>query len=303
MDNDIDLNAVAVFVRIVETGSLSAAAQSLKMPKSTVSKRLASLEKALGVALITRTTRKLHVTEPGKAYFEHCQQSIRRMEQARIEVSAARDQPSGVFRITAPIDIAHALLPKVIHAFVARYPGIKVELLVSNRIVDFLAEGIDLAVRAGEMRDSGFVGRRLLELAANVYASPEYLRRYKAPLQPKDLSSIDFVGYMGPQRSFHMIKGRSSVKVDVNPKVIVDDFETIKELVALGTGVGWLPDFLAQASAGKLVPAVPGWHARSVGQVHFLYANSKHPSTNAKAFVATTMELLPSLLPGGKFQG
>lgn len=303
MDNDVDLNAMAVFVRIVETGSFSAAAQSMKMPKTTVSKRLATLEEALGVALITRTTRKLHVTEAGRVYFGHCQESIRRLEQARLEVTSVRGHPSGLLKITAPVDIAHTLLPKVIHAFVARYPSVKVELLVSNQIVDFLAEGIDLAVRAGAMRDSSFVGRRLIELTANVYASPEYLRRRKAPLQPKDLSSIDFIGYRGTQRSFYMVKGHSSAKIHVNPKVIVDDLETIKELVALGTGVSWLPDFLAQTAAGKIVPAVPGWRAKSVGQVHFLYANPKHPSTNVKAFIAVTMELLPSLLQGGTSAG
>ena len=292
MDNDVDLNAVAVFVRIVETGSLSAAAESMKMPKTTVSKRLASLEEALGVALITRTTRKLHVTEAGKIYFGHCQELLRRLQQARVEAASASERPSGLLRIAAPVDIAHTLLPKVIHAFVARYPSVKIELLVSNRIIDFLAEGIDLAVRAGAMRDSSFVGRRIFELTANVYASPEYLRRHKAPLLPKDLSSIDFIGYKGTQRSFYMVKRGSSVKINVNPKVVVDNLETIKELVELGTGVSWLPDFLAQTANGKIVPAVPGWRAKPVEQVHFLYANQKHPSTNVKAFIAVTMELL-----------
>ena len=130
MDNDIDLNAVAVFVRIVQAGSLSAAGRSLKMPKTTVSKRLAALEEALGVALITRTTRKLHVTEAGKAYFAHCQDSVRRLEQARVEVASAREHPSGTLKITAPVDIAHTVLPKVIGAFVARYPSVKVELVI-----------------------------------------------------------------------------------------------------------------------------------------------------------------------------
>jgi DNA-binding transcriptional LysR family regulator len=297
MVNDIDLNAVAVFVRIVEAGSRSAAARSLNMPKTTVSKRLAALESALGIALITRTTRKLHVTEAGKAYFAHCQESVRRLEQARVEATSAREHPSGTLKITAPVDIAHTVLPRVIHAFVARYPTVKVELVVSNRVIDFLDEGIDLAVRAGAMRDSSFVGRRFIELTANVYASSEYIGRCIEPLQPKDLSSADFIAFSGMQR-FYLVKGRSSVKIDVKPKVIVDDLETVKELVALGTGVGWLPDFLALTEAGRLLPAVPGWRARSVGQVHFLYANPKHPSINVKAFVALAMELLPSLLPG-----
>lgn len=298
MDNAFDLNAVVVFVRIVESGSLSAAARSMKMPKTTVSKRLASLEESLGVALIARTTRKLSVTEAGRAYFAHCQESLRLLEQARAEVTAARSHPSGHLKITAPVDIAHTLLPRVIHAFVGRHPGVRVELLVANRLVDLVGEGVDLAIRAGPMRDSGMVGRKLIELTANVYASHAYLRRCKAPLQPKDLSSVEFIGYGGANGPFHMVKGRSSVKVDVNPTLVVDDFETIKELVVLGTGAGWLPDFVAKTAGASIVPAVRGWRAKSVGQVHFLYAKQRHPSANVKAFIDVAMEVVPLFLKG-----
>jgi len=297
MDNRIDLNAVAIFVRIVETGSLSAAARTLQIPKTTVSKRLAVLEEALGLALITRTTRKLRLTEAGKAYFEHSQVAVRRLEQARAEMSSARDHPSGLLKITAPVDISHTVLAKVTDAFILRYPGVTVELMVTNRIVDLLGEGIDLAVRAGALRDSRLVGRRFMELTSNLYASPEYLRRHKVPLQPQDLSSADFIAFKGMQ-GLHLVKGRSSVKINVKPRVIVDDLETVRELVTLGTGIGWLPDFLAQTDGGKLLPAVPEWRANPAGDVHFLYANPKHPSINVTAFVALAIEMLPSILRG-----
>jgi DNA-binding transcriptional LysR family regulator len=140
---------------------------------------------------------------------------------------------------------------------------------------------------------------RYIELTANVYASPEYLRRYKAPLQPHDLPATDFIAFT-EVRNIHLLNGRKSVKVEVRPKVIADDLETVKELVALGTGVGWLPDYLAKAGGGRMLPAVPGWRARRVGQVHFLYANPKHPSANVKAFVKLAMELLPAILHGAR---
>ena len=297
MDNQIDLNAVAVFVRIVEAGSLSAAARFLKMPKTTVSKRLATLEQSLGVALITRTTRKLHVTDAGRSYFERCKDAMRSLEQARVELSSSREHPSGKLKIAAPVDIAHCVLPKVIDAFVARHPGVTVDLRVSNRVVDFLDEGIDLAVRAGPMRDSSLVGRRFIELSSNVYATPDYLRRHKGPLRPQDLSSADFIAF-SEMTSFDLVSGRSSVKINVHPKVTVDDLQTVKNLIALGTGVGWLPDFLAQADDARLVPAVPEWRARSGGQVHFLFANPKHPSASVRAFVTLAIEMLPSILRG-----
>jgi DNA-binding transcriptional LysR family regulator len=297
MDNRVDLNAVAIFVRIIETGSLSAAARTLQIPKTTVSKRLAELEQALGVALITRTTRKLHITAAGKAYFEHSQHAVRRLEHARTELSSGRDHPTGLLRITAPVDVAHNILPRVIDAFVVRNSGVKVELLVSNEVVDILGEGIDLAVRAGTMRDSSLVGRRFIELTANVYGTPDYLRRLKAPLQPQDIATADFIAF-GRLQCFDMVRGRSSARIHVKPRVIVDDLETVRELLMLGTGIGWLPDFLAQAAGGRLVPAVPEWHAKTAGQLHFLYANPKHPAANVSAFIALALELLPSILRG-----
>jgi DNA-binding transcriptional LysR family regulator len=295
MDNRIDLNAVAIFVRIVETGSLSAAARLLQIPKTTVSKRLADLEESLGVALITRTTRNLRVTDAGKTYFEHSQAAVRRLEQGRVEMSSVREHPSGLLKITAAADIAHTVLAKVIDAFVVRYPGVRVELIVTNRLVDLLGEGIDLAVRAGAMRSSGLVGRRFIDLTSNVYGSSEYLRRFKTPLQPQDLPSVDYIAFSQMQH-FDMVRGRSAVKINVRPRVTVDDLETVRELLMLGTGIGWLPDFLALVDAGKLVPAVPEWHARIAGQVHFLYANPKHPSVNVRTFVALALELLPTIL-------
>ena len=294
MDNRIDLNAVAIFVRIVETGSLSAAARTLQIPKTTVSKRLAVLEEALGVALITRTTRKLRLTEAGKAYFEHSLAAVRRLEQARVEMTSARDHPSGLLKITAPVDISHTVLGRVTDAFLLRYPGVRIEMMVTNRVVDILGEGIDLAVRAGAMRDSGLVGRRFMELTSNLYASPEYLRRHKVPLQPVFCRLY----WLRRNAAALCCQGTFIREITAKPRIIVDDLETVKELVTLGTGIGWLPDFLAQTDAGKLLPAVPEWRANSAGDVHFLYANPKHPSINVKAFVALAIEMLPSILRG-----
>lgn len=292
----MDLNAVAIFVRIVETGSLTAAARTLQIPKTTVSKRLAQLEKSLGVALITRTTRKLHVTEAGKGYFQHSQAAVRRLELGRAELSSAREHPCGTFRITAPVDVAHALLPGMVDVYTRRYPQVRVELLVTNRIVDLIDEKVDLAIRAGAMRDSSLGGRRFVGLTSNVYASPEYLRRYKSPLHPKDLASADFIAFTGMRR-IHLVKGTASVVVGAKPKILADDLTTVRELVAQGSGIGWLPDMLAQADSGRLLPAIAGWRAHVAGQLHFLFANPKHPSVNVQAFVAVATELLPSMLP------
>jgi DNA-binding transcriptional LysR family regulator len=297
MDNRLDLNAVATFVRIVEAGSLSAAARALGMPKTTVSKRLAMLEASLGVTLITRTTRKLRCTEAGKAYYERSQVAIRQLEEARAATTSQREHPSGRFRITAPVDISHGILPRIVASFLLRYPSVKVELIVTNRLIDLLGEEVDLAIRAGRMRDSGLVGRRFIGLSSNIYGSAEYLLRFKAPLSPADLDGVDFIGFAGMKR-IDLVNGRSTFRISAKPRVQVDDLETLKALISQSVGIGWLPDFLAQTSELKLLPALPNWRAKSAGQVHFLYPNSKHPSASVVAFVNLAISMLPTILPG-----
>jgi len=143
----MDLDAIAVFVRVVEAGSFSAAARRMGMPKATVSAKVARLEKRLGLSLLQRTTRKVRVTEAGEQYFRHCASAIREVEVAEAALQSASGKPSGVLKVTAPVDLGHTLLPRIVHAYAATYPDVTLELLVTNRIVDLVGEGIDLAIR------------------------------------------------------------------------------------------------------------------------------------------------------------
>lgn len=286
----MDLNSIAVFVKIVEAGSLSAAASLLKMPKTTVSKRLADLEEALGIALIQRTTRRLHLTEAGSRYLAHCQAAMQELEAGRAELTSASARPRGLLRITAPVDIGHTFLPHIVRAYLKKFPDVRVELLISNRVVDLVGEGIDLAIRAGSLKDSSLVARRYMELNANLWASPRYLRQFKNLSSPADLAQLEFIVF-GDTKAIELMNGRSTVKVPVTGRIKSDDLETIKSLVALGTGVGWLPDFLAQHhdKPGTLVPVLPGWRARPAGQAYFLYPKQKHASPNIRSFIETAL--------------
>src|SRR5215469_2150739 len=134
----MNLDDIAVFVRVVEAGSFSAAARRLGMPKATVSARVARLEKRLGLSLIQRTTRKLRVTDAGDEYFRHCAEAIREVEVAEAALQSTSGKPSGVLKVTAPADLGHTLLPRIVHAYAARYPDVSMELLVTNRVVDLV---------------------------------------------------------------------------------------------------------------------------------------------------------------------
>lgn len=290
----MDLDAIAVFVRVVESGSFSAAARRLAMPKATVSAKVARLEKQLGVSLIQRTTRKLRVTEAGAQYFRHCVEAIRQVELAEAALQSTSGKPSGLLKVTAPVDVGHTVLPRIVHAYAARYPDVSVELIVTNRIVDLVGEGIDLAIRPSQaLKDSSLIAQRYFEMGSNLWASPKYLRRLGALTHPRDLSGAQFVGFLG-RNSVVLTNGRSDVEIPTTARIRADDFETIKALLLSGDGLAWLPDFLAEeaAAAGTLVPVLPQWWPKERGSFYFIYVGRKYGLPKVQAFIQAALELL-----------
>ncbi|HXS20173.1 MAG TPA: LysR family transcriptional regulator [Steroidobacteraceae bacterium] len=282
-------------MRVVEGGSFSAAARRLGMPKATVSAKVARLEKQLGVSLIQRTTRKLRVTEAGQQYFRHCADAIREVELAEAALLSTSGKPSGVLKVTAPVDLGHALLPRIVNGYVARYPDVSVELLVTNRVVDLVGEGIDLAIRPSQaLKDSSLIAQRYFEIGSNLWASPHYLQRLGTPTHPRDLKEADFVEFL-QRRSAVLTNGRSDVEVTMTGRIRSDDFETTRALLLSGAGIAWLPDFLAEeaAQAGTLVPVLPQWRPKQRAAFYFVYAGGRYALPKVKGFIQTALEHSP----------
>ncbi len=281
------IEAIPVFVKVVEAGSFSGAARLLDMPKTTVSAKVAALEKRLGVKLIQRTTRKLHVTEAGVAYFRHCASAMREIELGEAALQETKGEPSGVLKVTAAVDIGHLVVPHITRAYLARYPGTSVELLISNRVVDLIGEGIDLAIRVGKLKDSSLIARRFFDVGTTLWAAPAYLEQVGAPVHPRNLARLAFVGFKG-MHSLRLSNGKSEVDVAMNGRVVADDLLAIKALAILGEGIAWLPDFLAAdaVKAGHLLPVLPAWKSKSMGNhIHFVYPGRQYASPNVKAFI------------------
>lgn len=301
----MDLNAVAVFVRVVEAGSFSAAARRMEMPKATVSAKVMHLEKSLGLSLLHRTTRKLRLTEAGEEYFRHCAQAIREIETAEAALQSASGKPSGILRVTAPVDVGHTLLPRVVSAYAAQYPGVAVELLVTNRIVDLVGEGIDLAIRPSQvLQDSSLIARRFYDIGSNLWASPEYLQHLGTPVHPRDLETATFVEFR-PRGSLVLTNGNSDVEIATSGRIRADDFETIKALLLLGEGIAWLPDFLAAdaAAGGALVPVLPQWRPKERAAFYFVYVGRKYGLPKVAAFIETALELVAGPNPTSRIRG
>jgi DNA-binding transcriptional LysR family regulator len=295
MDNMNYFDAIPVFVKVVEAGSFSAAARLLNMPKTTVSAKVAALEKRLELKLIQRTTRKLHVTEAGMKYFRHCANAIHEIELGEAALQSTQGEPTGVLRVTAPVDIGHLVLPRITRAYLARYPGTSVELLVSNRFVDLIGEGVDLAIRAGTLKDSSLVAKRFFDVAASLWASPGYLRQLGTVSHPRGLAKASFIRFKAIN-TLRLTNGKSAVEVPMNGRIVADDLETIEALAVLDAGIAYLPPFLAADAvrAGSLVAVLPRWKSQSMGGMSFVYAGRKYTPPKVQAFIQIAQQVVAS---------
>ena len=288
------MDPITVFVKVVESGSFSLAARRLGMPKTTVSAKVAGLEKRLGVRLIERTTRKLRMTEAGATYFHHCAIATREVELGEAALQSAKAKPSGVLRVTVPADLGHALLPRIAKAYAAKYPDVSLELTLTNRVVDLVEEGVDLAIRwAGSLKDSSLIARRFIETSSNLWASPRYMKRFGKPAHPRDLTNAVFLVHP-VLKTVMLTNGKSDFELTLNGRVCVDDLEVIMALIVQGEGVAWLPDFLAgdAVEAGKLVPVLPQWRPKKhqLWTYYFVYAGRRYALPKVEAFIQTALE-------------
>jgi DNA-binding transcriptional LysR family regulator len=295
MDNMSYFDAIPVFVKVVEAGSFSAAARLLNMPKTTVSAKIAALEKRLELKLIQRTTRQLHVTEAGMKYFRHCSNAIHEIELGEAALQSTQGEPSGVLRVTAPVDIGHLVLPRITQAYLARYPATSVELLVSNRLVDLIGEGVDLAIRAGTLKDSSLIAKRFFDVEASLWASPAYLRQLGNVSHPRSLADGSFIRFKAIN-AFRLTNGKSTVEVPMAGRIVADDLETIKALAVLDAGIAYLPPFLAADAvrAGSLVAVLPRWKSQSMGGMFFVYAGRKYTAPKVQAFIQIAQQIVAS---------
>ena len=238
-----DLNQVAVFVRVVETGSFTQAAQALSLPKSSVSRSVSRLETELGVRLLQRTTRSVHLTDAGQAYYTQVARALSGLEEAQAAVSQMQATPKGLVRLTAAVDVGVNVVAGLIARFVRLHPDIHVEMVLTGRLISLVEEGVDLAVRAGKLDDSSLVARRVGTLESRLFATPAYLRRHGTPKTVADLAGHDCVLFRGRRgRALWQLSGpKGAQRVEVTGHVSADDFAFIRQLLLAGSGIGLVP--------------------------------------------------------------
>ncbi|WP_428264483.1 LysR family transcriptional regulator [Haliangium sp.] len=273
------LNEIAVFARVVEHQGFSAAARQLGVPKSTVSRAVRRLEQRLGVRLLQRSTRTLALTDAGAAYHARVTQAMDLLAAAEAEVTQQQEAPTGVVRITAPYDFGVDVLPALVAGFVARYPELHVYTEVTGRVVDLIAEGFDLALRAGRMSDSALVARKIGAVEGRLFAAPAYLAARGTPTAVAELAGHDCVLFRPRDRGtrWHLHGPAGPESVDVTGPVGADEFSFVRAAVRLGAGIGMFPGFMgaADVAAGRLVRVLPEYERRG-SKLYLVYPSTEH---------------------------
>lgn len=246
----INPNDLLIFAHVADLGSFSRAAERLRLPKSTVSRRLAGLEQQVGERLLLRTTRRQTLTEFGLQLLEHARQVMAEVDAVAALSEHRQASPGGRLRVSMPSDFANLLLADTLAAFVALYPGISLELDLSARRVDLLGEGFDLAVRVGDLPDDALLAaRRLAVFPAGLYASPGYLAEHGEPQAPAELSQHDAVrllGGVGEPAGWTLVQGEQRWQGVPPGRASANSVELLIRLACAGAGIAAVPDHFAQ---------------------------------------------------------
>ena len=285
-------SAMQAFVRVVESGTFTKAADSMTLPKATVTRLIQDLEKELDTKLLNRTTRKVTVTVDGAAYYEQASRLLDEVQELESSMSRAKASPRGKLKVDIPSSLALAVIIPALPDFQARYPDIQLELGVSDRQIDIMTENVDCVIRAGEITDQSLVARRIGEFYLMVCASPAYLKRYGVPQHPRDLNGGNHhsIGYVssrsGKLCSISMSRDGEVVEVAGRHHLSVNDSNAGVTAALAGLGVLHTLPFLVQhhISSGVLEPLFMGWCTETI-PIHIVYPPNRHLSNKVRVFV------------------
>ncbi|WP_417707903.1 LysR family transcriptional regulator [Pseudomonas sp.] len=287
MNTSIDLPEMKVFAAVVTDGSFTAAAERLGTDKARISRIVRRMEEKLGARLLTRSTRHLSVTEVGRDYFERAISILTAAEAAEAAVAQQSREPKGLLKITAGSEFGPMVVDKWIAAFLRVAPKVTVEVEYTNRLVDIIHEGFDVAIRVGTLEDSGLSARKLGEVVYGLYASVHYLEEKPAPSAVSDLKRHDLIMKNTRGRAnWSLVNSSQTEKIAVPPRCAVNSMIAAKNLVLEGLGIAQLPRFMAEpyVTDGVLSPVLPEW-AEIPAPVHAVFASSRYMDPKVRSFV------------------
>jgi DNA-binding transcriptional LysR family regulator len=302
----LDLNETVMFVAVVEKGSFTAAARALGVPKTTLSRKVQALEERVGAMLLKRTTRRLGLTESGRLYYDHCARLPRVLEEAEAAVSQLSGSPRGWLRVTAPYSLGSQVIVPLVPEFMRRYPDLRIEMHLSNEVVDLVASDLDLALRVGALADSTLIARPLGLFTTHVYASPTYLARHGEPLVPADLQHHRALALaLHRQRgryAWTLRDGALAQEQAIAPVLLMNEPSAVRDAVLEGLGLALLPDRLAapHEAGGTLQRVLSVWSGPDA-ELNAVFPRDRVLPPKVRAFIDFLVERLaakPAALAG-----
>ncbi|OLP54740.1 LysR family transcriptional regulator [Rhizobium rhizosphaerae] len=294
------LSAMRVFLRVVETGNFTRAAATLNMPKTTVTNMVQGLEAHLRATLLNRTTRRVMVTTDGALYYERAQQILAELDELDGSMSNSQTQPSGRLRVEMAGAFADLLVVPNLCDFHDRFPKIRLDIGVGDRLVDYIAENVDCALRGGTPTDQSLIARKVGQMTMQTYAAPSYIQKFGAPVHPQDLEQNHFcVGYLnataGRVMSIAFEKGEERIEVDPHYVVSVNDARSYVNAAISGLGVAQAPSFLVRDALekGELVEVLQPWRCEPL-PLYIVYPHTRHLSNKVRVFVDWLAKLVQS---------
>jgi DNA-binding transcriptional LysR family regulator len=282
------LSAMAIFVRIVDKGSLTAASHGLETSVPSVVRTLAALERELGVRLLNRTTRRLHLTDEGAQYLDHCRTILSAVKDFELGLLSRQAQPSGRLSVTSSVLFGRRYVAPIAADFIGRYPEVTADLLFVDRVVSLIDEGIDVAVRIGHLRDSSLVAIRVGAVRRIVCASPKYLERHGAPQKPADITTHACVRHTGlaPRSEWQFRIGRRDTAIPVNAIMTCNEIDSALSACTGGIGLGMFLSYQAAPgrNSGDLKYVLEEFETEPL-PVHVVYPQTRLMSTRVRAFV------------------
>jgi DNA-binding transcriptional LysR family regulator len=299
-------DAMQAFARVVEAGSFTRAAETLRLNKTSVTQLVQQLEAHLRVKLLHRTTRQVQVTADGAAYYERVRRLLAELDDAETSLSSAQASPRGRIRVDVPTPLARMVLVPALPDFHAKYPDIQIDMGASDRMVDLIEDQVDCVIRGGEISNPSLVARRVGDLAIGAYAAPAYLQRAGTPAHPRELEHTQHrtVGYLsartGKVLSLTLHRGEERLSLQGRYALAVDDGNAYLAAGLAGLGVLWLPTYMAEAHAarGELVPLFEDWRFDPM-PLSLAYPPNRYVSAKVRVFIDWAVELLARRAPLG----
>lgn len=285
----VPLAGVEAFVAVVRAGSFVGAATALALSTSAVSRSIARLERALGVRLLHRTTRKVLLTDEGRAYHAHCARLLEGFAEANDEVKFGRTAPQGRLRVDMPVSLGRLVLLPALPRFLAAYPALELQLGMNDRIVDLLEEGVDAAVRIGDLRDSGLVAQKVGQTRWVTAAAPSYLAGRPRPRHPRDVAGMDCIGFFYPStgkpRTWEFMRGDVREVFEPRARLVMGNAEATVDAAVQSMGVVQTLNFLVESAVreGKLVRLLHAWDAPGP-PISVIYPSNRYLSARVRVF-------------------